>query len=70
MSTSTNDSIIEKDILAVEKLQGHDDWHLWAITICITLGKTWEYVAGQKTVPPAQTADSYSAWSDENLAAH
>src|SRR6266436_8713838 len=49
MLTTTNDSIIEKAVYAIAKLQGHENWHIWSILMCIALGCMWEYVARNKT---------------------
>ena len=65
-----NDSIIEKAVLAMNKLQGRDDWRIWAVTMRIALGRTWVYVEGDKTSPPPANDPSYNIWKEEDLAAH
>src|SRR5260221_8145014 len=66
MLTTTNDSIIEKAVYAITKLQGHENWHIWSISMCIALGHTWEYVAGKKTSHPDATDSGYETWNEEN----
>src|SRR5260370_13603816 len=70
MLTSINDSIIEKAILTIDKLQGRDNWHIWSISIYVALGQTWEYVEGDKTDPPAVDNEGYTTWVKENQATH
>ena len=70
MSTSMNDSIIEKAVLAMNKLKGRDDWRIWAVTMRIALGRTWVYVAGDKTSPLPETDPGHNTWKEEDLATH
>ena len=39
MSATMPDSVIDKAVLAITKLQGRDDWLLWSATIRIALGQ-------------------------------
>ena len=55
----SSDSIIEKSVLAITQLQGHDNWGIWSISIAIALGETWDYVEGSKSSPPAEMNDEY-----------
>ena len=64
-----NDLIIEKAILAMNKLQGQDNWCIWAVTMHIALGRMWVYVGGDKMSPPPETDPNYNGWK-EDLAAH
>ena len=62
-----NDSIIKKAVLAMNKLQGQDDWRIWAVTMRIALGRTWVYVGGDKMSPPPETDPNYNGWKEEDL---
>ena len=70
MSVSTPDSILEKAVLAISKLQGCDDWYLWSTMICVALGHTWAYVDGDKAQAPTTTDDKYVPWLVEDWNAH
>ena len=70
MSTTTNDSIIEKAVYAIAKLRGRENWHIWSVSMRIALGRTWEFVAGDKTSQPITTDSGYETWSEENCNAH
>src|SRR5258708_21810275 len=70
MSTTTNDSIIEKAVYAITKLKGHDNWCIWSVTMHIALGHSWEYVLGSRTSCPATTDSGYKMWIKENCNAH
>ena len=52
--SATTDSAIEKAVLVVTKLGGHDDWPLWSAMIHIALGQTW--------VGLHQQQPSYPTW--------
>ena len=70
MSALTPNSILEKAALAVSKLQGHDDWQLWSITIQVMLGHTWAYVDGDKVDAPPVADAKYTPWLIEDQNAH
>ncbi len=70
MSTTTNDSIIEKAVYAITKLQGCENWHIWSVSMHIALGQTWEYVAGNKTPCPVTTDSGHETRTEENCNAH
>ena len=38
--------------------------------MCIALGRTWEYVARNKTSQPVTTNSGYETWTEENCNAH
>src|SRR5258708_3621159 len=70
MSAPTPDSVIDKAALAVSKLQGCEDWHLWSITIHVALGHTWDYVDGNRVLPPDSVDPKHEAWMIEDRNAH
>src|SRR5260221_11123120 len=70
MSAAMTDSAIDKAVLTVTKLQGHEDWPLWSATIWGALGQTWAYVGGDKASPPESTDVKYEAWYLEDRNAH
>ena len=70
MSTTTNDTFIEKAAHAVTKLKGRDNWRIWSTTMRIALGRTWAYVAGDKSESPEQSSPDYGMWVEENSNAH
>src|SRR5258708_39774210 len=70
MSAAMTDSAIDKAVLTVTKLQGHEDWPLWSATIWVALGQTWAYVRGDKGSPPESTNVKYEAWHLEDQNAH
>jgi len=51
----SNDAMIDKAVLAIDKLQSREEWRDWSVTMRITLGQTWEYVNGDKKSPPTET---------------
>ena len=70
LTNMSTDSIIEKSVLAIDQLQGHDNWGIWSVSIVIALGETWDYVKGSKSSPPAESNDDYGSWITENHYAH
>ena len=66
----STDSIIEKSILAIDQLQGCDNWGIWSVSIAIALGETWDYIEGSKSSPPAESSDDYGSWVTKNCYAH
>ena len=64
------DSIIEKSVLAITQLRGHDNWGIWSISIAIAMGEMWDYVKGTKSSSPVKTSNDYSSWVTENCYAH
>ena len=72
MSTSmpATNSVLEKAVLTITKLQGQDDWHCWSMTMKIVLDHTWEYVGGSKATIPDVKDAAYDSWVIEDQNAH
>ena len=58
-----SESTIDKAALAIEKLEGHENWPIWSINVELALDHTWEYVNGTLTNPPDDDKPKYTAWS-------
>ena len=69
MTTLTSDSMINKAMLAVMKLQDRENWRMWSITMCLALDHTWEYVRGSKVTPPPESSTERESWLAEDQAA-
>ena len=58
-----SESPLDKAALAINKLEGHENWHIWSINIKLTLDHTWEYVDRTQTTPPDESKPEYTTWS-------
>ena len=62
MSSLPKDSTIDKAILAINKLESHNDWYLWSANIELALDYTWEYIKGDKALPPNESKPEFESW--------
>ena len=69
-STPATNSVLEKAVLAITKLQGRDDWCHWSTTMKIALDHTWEYIGGSKATVPDMKDAAYDSWVIEDRNAH
>ena len=58
-----SESTLDKAALAIEKLEGCENWPIWSINIELALDHSWEYVDGMNTTPPNESKPKYTTWS-------
>ncbi len=70
MLSLPKDSTIDKAILAINKLESHKDWYLWSANIELALDYTWEYIEGDKALPPNESKPKFESWKTNDCNTH
>ena len=70
MPMPATNSVLEKAVPTVTKLQGQDDWCCWLTTMKIALDHTWEYIGGSKATVPDVKDATYNSWVIKDRNAH